>query len=119
MLLSPPRSTRPDTLVPYTTLFRSAHRCARRRPLPPRRRVPWPATASKVWMHWLAVTVGHSAVWLLPASAHQDRKSTRLTPVANAHLVCRLLLEKKKHYVIDDKKNEQNYIFPNIQSHHI
>src|SRR3546814_6198110 len=26
-----------------------------------------------------------------------DRKSTRLTPVTNAHLVCRLLLEKKKH----------------------
>src|SRR3546814_2352627 len=25
-----------------------------------------------------------------------DRKSTRLTPVTNAHLVCRLLLEKKK-----------------------
>src|SRR3546814_1156280 len=24
-----------------------------------------------------------------------DRKSTRLTPVTNAHLVCRLLLEKK------------------------
>src|SRR3546814_1614827 len=30
----------------------------------------------------------------------QDRKSTRLNPVTNAHLVCRLLLEKKKkkHY---------------------
>src|SRR3546814_9057002 len=27
----------------------------------------------------------------------QDRKSTRLTPVTNAHLVCRLLLEKKTH----------------------
>src|SRR3546814_10026559 len=26
-----------------------------------------------------------------------DRKSTRLNPVTNAHLVCRLLLEKKKH----------------------
>src|SRR3546814_3581252 len=25
-----------------------------------------------------------------------DRKSTRLTPVTNAHLVCRLLLEKNK-----------------------
>src|SRR3546814_1907859 len=25
-----------------------------------------------------------------------DRKSTRLTPVTNAHLVCRLLLEKQK-----------------------
>src|SRR3546814_1416693 len=29
----------------------------------------------------------------------QDRKSTRLTPVTNAHLVCRLLLEKKNHKV--------------------
>src|SRR3546814_1359617 len=27
--------------------------------------------------------------------AYRDRKSTRLTPVTNAHLVCRLLLEKK------------------------
>src|SRR3546814_1599168 len=26
----------------------------------------------------------------------KDRKSTRRTPVTNAHLVCRLLLEKKK-----------------------
>src|SRR3546814_10359615 len=29
-----------------------------------------------------------------------DRKSTRLTPVTNAHLVCRLLLEKKKYNAI-------------------
>src|SRR3546814_5709708 len=28
----------------------------------------------------------------------QDRKSTRLNSVTNAHLVCRLLLEKKKIY---------------------
>src|SRR3546814_8328171 len=27
-----------------------------------------------------------------------DRKSTRLNPVTNAHLVCRLLLEKKNRY---------------------
>src|SRR3546814_7857986 len=26
-----------------------------------------------------------------------DRKSTRLTPVTNAHIVCRLLLEKKNN----------------------
>src|SRR3546814_2079142 len=31
-----------------------------------------------------------------PRQARRDRKSTRLTPVTNAHLVCRLLLEKKK-----------------------
>src|SRR3546814_2228264 len=30
-------------------------------------------------------------------SGYGDRKSTRLNPVTNAHLVCRLLLEKKKY----------------------
>src|SRR3546814_7953448 len=33
----------------------------------------------------------------LPNHPHRgDRKSTRLNPVTNAHLVCRLLLEKKQ-----------------------
>src|SRR3546814_2943573 len=35
MIRRPPRSTRTDTLFPYTTLFRSAHRQSRRRPSPP------------------------------------------------------------------------------------
>src|SRR3546814_1447262 len=42
-----------------------------------------------------------------------DRKSTRRTPVTNAHIVCRLLLEKKKtHHItielasIEDTKPE-------------
>src|SRR3546814_6897561 len=38
---------------------------------------------------------GDRQVDLLGVAA-EDRKSTRLTPVTNAHLVCRLLLEKKK-----------------------
>src|SRR3546814_6125178 len=36
----------------------------------------------------------------------EDRKSTRLTPVTNAHLVCRLLLEKKKY---NHHLHSQNY----------
>src|SRR3546814_5037988 len=32
---------------------------------------------------------------LTPWKRVKDRKSTRLNPVTNAHLVCRLLLEKK------------------------
>src|SRR3546814_5475576 len=44
MIRRPPRSTRTDTLVPYTTLFRSdaaaAHRRARLPALPERRRGP-------------------------------------------------------------------------------
>src|SRR3546814_5115930 len=39
-----------------------------------------------------------------------DRKSTRLNPVTNAHLVCRLLLEKKK------KSNKR---YPYTQHTHI
>src|SRR3546814_9838012 len=35
----------------------------------------------------------------------RDRKSTRLNSVTNAHLVCRLLLEKKKRRT---NKNQQN-----------
>src|SRR3546814_7173044 len=31
----------------------------------------------------------------------RDRKSTRLNPVTNAHLVCRILLEKKNNKRID------------------
>src|SRR3546814_7199732 len=85
MIRRPPRSTRTDTLFPYTTLFRSGRSrgwCARR---------PYNGGTYRT------------------ASArrrgrNRDRKSTRRTPVTNAHLVCRLLLEKKKkiikkHYI--------------------
>src|SRR3546814_4171652 len=34
----------------------------------------------------------------------EDRKSTRLNPVTNAQLVCRLLLEKKKQYTQHNKQ---------------
>src|SRR3546814_15006272 len=57
MIRRPPRSTRTDTLFPYTTLFRSrpgvrycfrigdqTDRHRRRRPLCPVRRIRWPAT---------------------------------------------------------------------------
>src|SRR3546814_4460494 len=43
---------------------------------------------------------GYSRIGISCRLANQvcaiDRKSTRLNPVTNAHLVCRLLLEKKK-----------------------
>src|SRR3546814_8955925 len=35
----------------------------------------------------------------LENTVHQDRKSTRLNSITNAHLVCRLLLEKKKNQI--------------------
>src|SRR3546814_4907795 len=40
--------------------------------------------------------------------AKLDRKSTRLNSVTNAHLVCRLLLEKKKNTQAHNYKIKQN-----------
>src|SRR3546814_4306567 len=120
MIRRPPRSTRPDTLFPYTTLFRSAHdeisceeECAKGIILHP------PAHDELL----LRVDApGHLYVQIIlvapePARAaifdglteHGGRCSCALlgcilkigrahvgTPVTNAQLVCRRLLEKKK-----------------------
>src|SRR3546814_5724970 len=42
---------------------------------------------------------------LVYAGSAQDRKSTRLNPVTNAHLVCRLLIAKKKHSIKQDSNS--------------
>src|SRR3546814_9553475 len=99
MLRRPPRFTRTDTLVPYTTLFRSR---------PVAKRLHDLACFRTVGLH---VAVADHFVQLLgrhaphPVGRGQevgtddrvtDRKSTRLNSSTNAHLVCRLLLEKKK-----------------------
>src|SRR3546814_6335612 len=111
MIRRPPRSTRTDTLCPYTTLVRSG-----REPVQaPRRPHPQPGRGGERLCRPRAGDLdrgGRGAVEGdadadparhpfqprgLPAlRAESDRKSTRLTPVTNAHLVCRLLLEKKK-----------------------
>src|SRR3546814_4585179 len=118
MIRRPPRATRTDTLFPYTTLFRSG-RCRKR----PRACVDDVAVqghavdgaacrsgrhhqriaGDDLLFHACDLDEGLAAVAVDPADRNgasartQDRKSTRRTPVTNAHLVCRLLLEKKKH----------------------
>src|SRR3546814_8232266 len=103
MIRRPPRSTRTDTLFPYTTLFRSSDRehwpasdqFAADDPgqcLDPRevQRVgpgQRPRRGLRRLRSWLGIQ---------RRQCREDRKSTRRTPVTNAHLVCRLLLEKKK-----------------------
>src|SRR5436853_7685340 len=67
MIRRPPRST----LFPYTTLFRSQAVCIR--PLPPPRRSTW---------------------WACPAGRSEEHTSELQSL---RHLVCRLLLEKKKN----------------------
>src|SRR3546814_2341604 len=105
MIRRPPRSTRTDTLFPYTTLFRSdsglgiaADQAARRKkavhrfpealgtrlagPVRYRRTragVPWPIMIERLARH---PEIGRAHV---------------CTTVTNAHHVCRLMLEKKNN----------------------
>src|SRR3546814_3563743 len=44
---------------------------------------------------YLHLDYDHTINCQAPSRAERDRKSTRLNPVTNAHLVCSLLLEKK------------------------
>src|SRR3546814_4594326 len=134
MIRRPPRSTRTDTLFPYTTLFRSGlapgrpdlsgrrkcrttgkrggvhepgkrevqiSRLACERGLRtdarylPVRKDQWRIDVRRLQ---LAQRPRSVPVVLRPgkgARCRTDRQSTRRTPVTNAHLVCRLLLEKK------------------------
>src|SRR3546814_1365404 len=88
MIRRPPRSTRTDTLFPYTTLFRSEalHALAQIR-APEAVRLMTEALAYPD-----AETQQAAAHWLGKIGRAHVR-----TPVTNAHLVCRLLLEKKKY----------------------
>src|SRR3546814_11902697 len=88
MIRRPPRSTRTDTLFPYTTLFRSILDGAV---------LGGHLGAQRLDAH-LKLFMGQRQVAVAGARKDMvvDRKSTRLTPVTNAHIVCRLLLEKKK-----------------------
>src|SRR3546814_9236352 len=105
MIRRPPRSTRTDTLFPYTTLFRSLAILA--------------AFSALVGVHLDPVSIddGRALLALADATAERkrllegqpmrgDRKSTRLNPVTNAHLVCRLLLEKKNRKKIKNKSDQ-------------
>src|SRR3546814_6873809 len=82
MIRRPPRSTRTDTLLPYTTLFRSRYRS-------------WRSDPGRTWGRPRPGRPG-TARTASYRTDRPDRKSTRLNSVTNAHLVCRLLLEKKK-----------------------
>src|SRR3546814_9739510 len=100
MLRRPPRSTRTDTLFPYTTLFRSdaeLHRRQRDAALQHRRAC---VEGADGFAPRLVVAVGLQARDDLGRDVVLDLleigRAHVCTPVTNAHLVCRLLLEKNK-----------------------
>src|SRR3546814_6702444 len=110
MLLQPTRSTRTYTPFPYTSLFRSR----RVQPLGFREAVE---RAQKIAQGVAQPTVGVRLILqdlrpylqvlrVVGGDDPEDRKSTRRTPVTNAHLVCRLLLEKKKKKKKGIKQNK-------------
>src|SRR3546814_9930143 len=110
MVPRPPRSTRTDTLLPYTSLFRSAvaaAAAARDRPVV----LYFPAGTYRVrsWpdMPDFATVLGDGGDSSV-VFCEDDVTLIRLekigrahvrTPVTNAHLVCRLLLEKKNNHL--------------------
>src|SRR3546814_8735187 len=127
MIRRPPRSTRPDTLFPYTTpsdlsgALRAFRLCAKPRHQGDRavarvgsgqphradrlRRAASDSGAEGQARRKPLLDRRQPPPHLL---RRQDRKSTRLNSVPNAHLVYRLLLEKKKNL-----NHQQPQIKPN------
>src|SRR3546814_1317141 len=125
MIRLPPNSTRTDTLLPYTTLFLFAWRRAAFSFRRLKKDDPSTSSGRTEFRAISNYTIkGETGEWevVIGLEVHAqittnaklfsgaatafgaepntqvslDRKSTRLTPVTNAHLVCRLLLEKQK-----------------------
>src|SRR3546814_5984842 len=107
MIRRPPRTTRTDTLFPYSTRFRSRFRVAeahveldhlRRAGLVDHQAGVEEACERRAVgghaAHSRRDDLAQDPLLDLGRDHRRDRKSTRL-PVTNAHLVCRLLLEKK------------------------
>src|SRR3546814_5335208 len=114
MIRRPPRSTRTDTLFPYTTLFRSEQRERHGRIFGLIAGDQLRLRLGKVERRAVRLGKGRDEEHHRHRKQQRiediavDRKSTRLNSVTNAHLVCRLLLEKKKKTT--NAHNNKEYI---------
>src|SRR3546814_5983793 len=114
MIRRPPRSTLTDTLFPYPTLFRSrptdvrppdkralnaahVHSCPISILSGPAETVLPPDNASEMASDGWKTAIGVSTYAVARTLPSQIGRAHVWTPVTNAHLVCRLLLEKKKN----------------------
>src|SRR2546422_5066783 len=101
MIRRPPRST----LFPYTTLFRSISvRLERRLDLPKIEIGLWNPLVSILKI--LCRSVGHPAIGENRSEEHTSELQSRL------HLVCRLLLEKKKTDMTSNHASMKRSIYP-------
>src|SRR3546814_2764453 len=127
MIRRPPRSTRTDTLFPYTTLCRSSV-SAGAAAVPSGDNSVMPqlvCTVTPSCCSSRSISAGGigapptrirrndgTALPVTSRCSSNRWKSTRLNPVTNAPLVCRLLLEKKKKTqkticnILNDKQQE-------------
>src|SRR3546814_3663184 len=104
MIRRPPRSTRTDTLVPYTTLFRSAHAgkpvndvgAPRRRREVPRQDRQEVIDLALLHRRVLRRTGDGDVGGADQRQVARSEEHTSELQSLMAHLVCRLLLEKKK-----------------------
>src|SRR3546814_8476125 len=102
MIRRPPRSTRTDTLFPYTTLFRSRLQPPALRRAARRRAEACPLTHRGIQMHPITKVISDYNEGKFADEVTEALHRLKIgrahvcTPVTNAHLVCRLLLEKKK-----------------------
>src|SRR2546425_8259824 len=97
MIRRPPRST----LFPYTTLFRSAENQRKGSRLllmkPSRQDVLVPLSSGLLSSSFLSSTFFPSSFRSMPPFMRSEEHTSELQSLA--YLVCRLLLEKKKHTV--------------------
>src|SRR3546814_1674484 len=97
MIRLPPRSTRTDTLFPYTTLFRSLHRACRVRRRAGRRvrAGSFPRASRVPWRHWSR----HRR-----APGRSEEHTSELQSLMRISYAVFCLKKKKKHTTDCDKK---------------
>src|SRR3546814_5762317 len=115
MIRRPPRSTRTDTRLPYTTLVRSPSRPATSSNSASM--ADCTAGSSTPWSAWNTIVPTGPAPWPPNSALRMSNPLVEIgrahvgTPVTNAYLVCRLLLTKKTH--------NKHYTHNRPHSHHI
>src|SRR3546814_5112300 len=107
MIRRPPRSTRTDTLLPYTTLFLARRSCRSSQVQPAgndaaqdfARAAPereGDRRLGEIREDLLEIVAAFEHRLYADQVVREIGRAHVCTPVTNAHLVCRLLLEKKK-----------------------
>src|SRR3546814_5768752 len=124
MIRRPPRSTRTDTLFPYTTLFRSSNPVAESATgaLTIADGEIVGADGATFTTERVALVsgddqytadAGFAEAMMIEPRKQETGRAHVCTPVTNANLVCRLLLAKKKNRLHTIEQTRPHIITPN------